>query len=91
MINRWQVVYVQPLSGYAAALGGNPNLVIWANHRVETSGLIYRLPSSMPIFLLCMSAELEEVTDFKAPTDHEWCLDLKQSDSDEVKEVIFFV
>lgn len=41
----------------------------------------------MPIFLLCMSAELEEVTDFSAPADHEWCLDLKQSDSDEVKEV----
>ena len=42
----------------------------------------------MPIFLLCMSAELEEVTDFKAPADHEWCLDLKQSDSDEEKKVL---
>eukprot|EP00729_Bicosta_minor_P002985 gene2985-8621_t len=36
-----------------------------------------------------MSAELEEVTDFSAPADHEWCLDLKQSDSDEVKEGVF--
>ena len=39
----------------------------------------------MVVFLLQVRAQLENVTDFCAPSAASWCLDLKQPDGDEVK------
>ena len=42
----------------------------------------------MVVYLLRVKAELENVTAFRAPSGMEWCMDLQQSDGDEVREKV---
>ena len=43
----------------------------------------------MVLFLLCVKADIDNIAEIAFPEASQWCLDLQQSDGDEVKEGVY--